>query len=150
MASNQSPAEREHSAQTAHTSPSPNITPQVTGYQFRNKLYIIFCARGIAYTTFIFKQRMGCRWSSRQYALQEAPSAEAAGPPPQGPETARQRAVRRWRQAAQYVLRILRLRRKWAAVGRHLQLGRIRDLVAGVERRGGQLRRVAAAPTPAR
>ena len=51
----------------------------------------------------------------------------------------------RWRQAVRRISQILRLRRRWASLGRHLQLPRIQSLVSGLERRGGRLIRRRAA-----
>ena len=56
------------------------------------------------------------------------------------------RAKVNWHHAVQLVARILRLRKRWAALGRYLQTPRIQDLVLGLERRQGQLRRVQPAP----
>ena len=53
--------------------------------------------------------------------------------------------LRHWRHAANYVVRILRIRKRWAATGHHLQQPRIRDLVAGISRKGGKLTRVSSA-----
>ena len=53
--------------------------------------------------------------------------------------------LRHWRHAASYVVRVLRIRKRWAATGRHLQQPRIRDLVAGISRKGGKLTRVSSA-----
>jgi hypothetical protein len=57
----------------------------------------------------------------------------------------RARRLQLWRQAIQYITRILRTRRQWAATGRHLAQPRIQDLVSGLDRRKGQLRRTATA-----
>ena len=51
----------------------------------------------------------------------------------------------RWKQAVRRITQILRLRKHWAALGRHLQLPRIQSLVSGLERRGGRLIRRRAA-----
>ena len=51
-----------------------------------------------------------------------------------------------WHRAVQLVARILRLRKRWAALGRYLQTPRIQDLVLGLERRQGQLIRRRPAP----
>ena len=56
------------------------------------------------------------------------------------------RARAHWHQAVQVISRILRLRRRWAALGRYLQGQRIQDLVIGLERRQGQLVRRHPAP----
>ena len=53
--------------------------------------------------------------------------------------------LRHWRHAANYVVRVLRIRKRWAATGKHLQQPRIRDLVAGISRKGGNLWRVSSA-----
>ena len=53
--------------------------------------------------------------------------------------------LRHWRHAAKYIIRVLRIRKRWAATGRHLQQPRIRDLVAGISRKGGKLTRVSSA-----
>ena len=50
-----------------------------------------------------------------------------------------------WRHAANYIVRVLRIRKRWASTGRHLQQPRIRDLVAGISRKGGKLCRVSSA-----
>jgi hypothetical protein len=47
-----------------------------------------------------------------------------------------------WRQALFYIARILRLRKRWSALGRHLQAPRIQDLVSGVTRKYGILSRI--------
>ena len=56
------------------------------------------------------------------------------------------RAKLNWHRVIQVVARILRLRRRWAALGRYLQGPRIQDLVLGLERRQGQLVRRRPAP----
>ena len=56
------------------------------------------------------------------------------------------RARSNWHKAVQIVARILRLRRRWAALGRYLQGPRIQDPVLGLERRQGQLVRRRPAP----
>ena len=53
--------------------------------------------------------------------------------------------LRHWRHAASYVVRVLRIRKRWAATGHYLQQPRIRDLVAGISRKGGKLTRVSSA-----
>ena len=55
------------------------------------------------------------------------------------------RARSRWHQAVQVIARVLRLRKRWAALGKYLQAARIQDLVKGLERRQGQLVRAQAA-----
>ena len=47
----------------------------------------------------------------------------------------------RWKQALHYVLRILRMRRHWSALGVHLSCSRIQDLTQGLERKHGKLQR---------
>jgi hypothetical protein len=47
-----------------------------------------------------------------------------------------------WRRAFLYTTRILRLRKRWSALGRHLQAPRIQDLVSGVTRKYGILSRI--------
>ena len=47
-----------------------------------------------------------------------------------------------WRQAFSYISRILRLRKRWSALGVHLQIHRIQDLVSGTSRRHGTLSRI--------
>jgi hypothetical protein len=47
-----------------------------------------------------------------------------------------------WKRAKEYVLRILRLRKRFASLGRHLQEKRIRKLVSGLTRVKGVLKRV--------
>jgi hypothetical protein len=47
-----------------------------------------------------------------------------------------------WRQPFFYIARILRLRKRWSALGRHLQALRIQDLVSGVTRKYGILSRI--------
>ena len=67
--------------------------------------------------------------------------------------TAHLSAARRrvlWRQAFAYTARILRLRRRWSALGLHLQTPRIQNLVSGISRRGGTLIRVADADSVVR
>ena len=56
------------------------------------------------------------------------------------------RARANWKLLVRRIGRILRLRVRWAALGLFLQTPRIQDLVVGLERRKGQLRRVRAAP----
>ena len=53
--------------------------------------------------------------------------------------------IRYWKQALRYISRILRARNRWAVTGRHLQQPRIRDLVSGIARHRGTLRRESAA-----
>ena len=53
--------------------------------------------------------------------------------------------LRHWRHAASYVVRVLRIRKRWAATGHYLQQPRIRDFVAGISRKGGKLTRVSSA-----
>ena len=50
-----------------------------------------------------------------------------------------------WKQALRYISRVLRIRKHWAATGKHLQQPRIRDLVSGVVRHRSFLRREKAA-----
>ena len=64
------------------------------------------------------------------------------GPAQQVPSRAR----RLWHSAVQQIALVLRLRRRWAALGQHLQGRRIQDLVLGLERRQGQLIRRRPAP----
>ena len=47
-----------------------------------------------------------------------------------------------WRQAFTYATHILRLRKRWSALGLHLQTPRIQDLVIGLSRRAGTLTRI--------
>ena len=47
----------------------------------------------------------------------------------------------RWKQALQYVLRILRMRKHSPALGAHLSCSRIQDLTQGSERKHGKLQR---------
>ena len=49
------------------------------------------------------------------------------------------RAVSLWRLAVRRISHILRIRRRWAAVGQLLQDPIIQDLVQGLERRQGHL-----------
>ena len=49
-----------------------------------------------------------------------------------------------WKRAKEYVLRVLRLRKRFASLGRHLQEKRIRSLVSGLTRVKGVLKRVGA------
>ena len=56
------------------------------------------------------------------------------------------RARLHWRRAVRHIAPILRLRRRWAALGRHLQAQRIQDLVQGLDRRRGVLTIVQPAP----
>ena len=53
------------------------------------------------------------------------------------------KARRLWHWAVQQISRVLRLRRRWASLGLHLQRPRIQSLVSGLERRKGILRRTA-------
>ena len=57
------------------------------------------------------------------------------------------RARRNWHHLVQRISRVLRLRRKWAAVGVYLQQHRIKDLVQGLERHRGHLVRKRPAAT---
>ena len=57
------------------------------------------------------------------------------------------RARRNWHHLVQRISRVLRLRRKWAAVGVYLQQHRIKDLVQGLERHRGHLIRKRPAAT---
>ena len=52
------------------------------------------------------------------------------------------RARAHWRRAVQHISTVLRLRRRWNAIGIHLQQPRIQSLVAGLERVRGVLVRV--------
>ena len=54
----------------------------------------------------------------------------------------RQRSILLWKRATAYILRILRLRRKWASLGRYLAAPRVQDLVVGLSRRTGALTRI--------
>ena len=56
--------------------------------------------------------------------------------------TGRQRAIILWKRATAYILRVLRLRRKWALLGRHLATQRVQDLVVGLSRKTGTLTRI--------
>ena len=56
------------------------------------------------------------------------------------------RARRFWRIARQQVCRLLRLRRRWAALGLYLQGSWIQDLFQGLERQKGKLFRKSVAP----
>ena len=58
-----------------------------------------------------------------------------------------ERARKHWRQAVQYISRILRIRKKFARLGKYLDQFRIQELVSGLERNRGVLRRVAPAST---
>ena len=51
-----------------------------------------------------------------------------------------------WHRAVQLISRVLRLRTRWAALGRYLQGPRIQDLVKGLDRKKGQLVRSSPAP----
>jgi hypothetical protein len=53
----------------------------------------------------------------------------------------RQQRLLHWKQAFHYITRVLRIRQRWAATGIYLQQPRIRDLVSGVVRRNGILKR---------
>ena len=67
--------------------------------------------------------------------------------------TAHLSAARRrvlWRRAFAYIARVLRLRRRWSALGLHLQTPRIQNLVSGITRRSGTLLRVADADSVVR
>jgi hypothetical protein len=57
----------------------------------------------------------------------------------------REERLHHWKQAFHYITRILRVRKRWAATGQYLQQPRIRDLVSGVIRRNGTLKRQCAA-----
>ena len=56
-------------------------------------------------------------------------------------QAARRRAVARWKQATRHIVLLLRLRRRWSRIGKHLQLERIQSLVDGLDRNNGRLRR---------
>ena len=56
--------------------------------------------------------------------------------------TRRQQIIILWKRATAYILRVLRLRRKWAYLGRYLATHRIQDLVVGLSRRTGALTRI--------
>ena len=53
--------------------------------------------------------------------------------------------VQYWKQAVRYISRLIRLRKHWSTLGRHLRTPRIRDLVSGIARHRGTLRRESAA-----
>ena len=57
----------------------------------------------------------------------------------------RARRLQYWKQALRYITRVIRIRKRWANTGRYLQQPRIRDLVAGISRKGGNLWRVSSA-----
>ena len=59
----------------------------------------------------------------------------------------RAQRLQRWKQAVRYISRVLQIRKRWAATGKHLQQPRIRELVEGISRKGGNLWRVSAAAT---
>ena len=44
-----------------------------------------------------------------------------------------------WKTAVRHVLLLIRLRLRWARLGQHLQLGRIRELFVGIEQERGTL-----------
>ena len=56
--------------------------------------------------------------------------------------TRRQHVILLWKRATAYILRMLRLRRKWASLGRYLAAPRVQDLVVGLSRRTGTLTRI--------
>ena len=56
--------------------------------------------------------------------------------------TRRRHVILLWKRATAYILRVLRLRRKWASLGRHLATQRVQDLVVGLSRRTGTLTRI--------
>ena len=53
----------------------------------------------------------------------------------------------RWYRATSYIVRLLRIRKRWAATGRHLQRERVQDLLSGIERKRGVLVRTKPAVT---
>ena len=55
-----------------------------------------------------------------------------------------------WKRAASYILRVIRLRKKWHSLGIHLQQPRIQSRVQGVSRQRGHLIRVFDADSVAR
>jgi hypothetical protein len=69
--------------------------------------------------------------------------ARTPDPPVEVPRstTARLKARTHWKQAVEYISRILRLRRKWSQVGRHLQNPRVKAVSAGLTRVKGKLTR---------
>jgi hypothetical protein len=57
----------------------------------------------------------------------------------------RQQRLLNWKQAVRYITVLLRTRKKWAATGLYLQQSRIQDLVFGLQRLKGILKRKSAA-----
>ena len=87
----------------------------------------------------------GC--PARQPAAQPVPPLQVRAAQLQQAQVAPpSRARRLWHSAVQQIALVLRLRRRWAALGQHLQGRRIQDLVLGLERRQGQLIRRRPAP----
>ena len=75
--------------------------------------------------------------------------AHRAGGTPQAARTGtaadparRKHIIQLWKRATAYILRVLRLRRKWHLLGRHLATHRVQDLVVGLSRRTGTLTRI--------
>ncbi len=97
--------------------------------------YALLLATAIIFNTFCCKLYYGA--TTAQPAVGTATGVTQA--------LGRTEARRRWQQATHYIVRILRIRRRWAATGLHLQQPRIRDLVHGLERRRGTLRRTSRA-----
>ena len=76
----------------------------------------------------------------------DRPAGAVQAPPPVPVQAPPARARLRWHSAVQQIARVLRLRRRWAALGWYLQGQRIQDLVFGLERRQGRLIRRRPAP----
>ena len=56
------------------------------------------------------------------------------------------RARRHWKALTKRISRLLRLRKRWAALGQFLQLPRVQNIFFGLDRQRGQLVRRMAAP----
>ena len=66
-------------------------------------------------------------------------SSEDQGVQPLTTAAPASRAIGLWRLAVRRITHILRIRRRWAAIGQLLQDPIIQDLVQGLERRQGHL-----------
>ena len=71
-----------------------------------------------------------------------APAVAHTVPAHRAGGTRRRHVILLWKRATAYILRVLRLRRKWASLGRHLATQRVQDLVVGLSRRTGTLTRI--------
>jgi len=72
---------------------------------------------------------------------QDRPQTATAGTQTDNPAPTPTLARIRWRSAVRHVILLIRLRRRWSTIGRHLQLPRIQTLFVGLERIRGRLTR---------